>query len=348
MMYFVFDLVVSTFFFGVYTVLVWFATRNLLERKLTTRVNKAMFGIITFMYLLSAGYWAYSVADGVDRSRSFIDLAKNPLKFQPDHTEVTKWSPLFNALTLLNYVLSDGIVVWRAWIICRRDHRKYLWITIFFLILTAITVFLTILFRVIGLVQSPIANLPTNSVLGRGIDILQISTLVTSLLSNLTATGAVGATAWGHWRTIRAAFSESKAGSLRTNHILLLVVESGVFYCLSAIMVLLSSLIRLPQGTLGDLYTPVNVQIAGAYPTIVLLLVSTTRSLSESSFTQGDDSYRDASQPIRFSGVDSDAESTATNSIREQSYLVVVWLYDGDVEYLAREGGASSESTVGG
>ncbi|KAJ7187863.1 hypothetical protein C8R46DRAFT_1340793 [Mycena filopes] len=298
MMYTVFDLVVSTFFFGVYTVLVWFATRNLLERKLTTRVNKAMFGIITFMYLLSAGYWAFSVAYGADTSRSFISLAKNPLQIQPDHTEVTKWSPLFNAITLLNYVLSDGIVVWRAWIICRRDHRKYLWITIFFLILTAITVFLTIIFRVIGLVQSPIANLPLHSVLHRGIDILQISTVGTSLLSNLAATGAVGATAWGHWRTIRAAFSESQARSFRTNRIMLLVVESGVVYCLSAIVFLLSSLIRLPAATMGDLCAPVGVQIAGAYPTIVILLVSNTRSLSESSFVQGDDRY--TSQPIRF------------------------------------------------
>ncbi|KAJ7723557.1 hypothetical protein B0H16DRAFT_339457 [Mycena metata] len=286
-MYFMFGLVVQTAFFGMYTILVFLTTRNLLERKLTTRVNKVMFGIITFMYLLSAGYWAYSVANGVDRTRGFINLAKNPAMIQPNHTAVTQWSPLFNALTLLNYVLSDGIVVWRAWIICRRDHRKYLWTTIVFLVLTALTVFLTILFRLIGMIQSPIVNFPTGSALAKGINVLQVTTLGTSLLSNLTATGAVGATAWGHWRSIRTTFSPGKSSALRTNHILLLVVESGVLYCLSAILVLLSSLIRLPQGTLGDLYTPVNVQIAGAYPTIVLLLVSTKRSLSESSFTEG-------------------------------------------------------------
>jgi len=55
------------------------------------------------------------------------------------------------------------------------------------------------------------------------------------------------------------------------------------------------SLIRLPYGTLGDLYTPLNVQIAGAYPTIVLLLVSSQRSLTDA--TQFSDV---PSRPIEF------------------------------------------------
>ncbi|KAJ7881412.1 hypothetical protein B0H13DRAFT_935198, partial [Mycena leptocephala] len=302
-MYFIFGLVVQTFFFGLYTILIWLSTRMLLERKLKTRVNQVMFGITTFMYLLSAAYWAFSVADGVDRMYEFIGLAVNPFKVTFDHTEVTKWSPLFNAVTLINYVLSDGVVVWRAWVICLRNHRKYLWITVVFLALTALTVTLTIVFRIAGLIVSPIDNLPKGSVLDRGIDILQICTLATSLLSNFTATGVVAATAWlGPLSNHSSAFSKGKANSLKSNRILLLVVESGVLYCISALTVLTASLIRLPQGTLGDLYTPVNVQIAGAYPCVVLLLVSTTKSLSESSFT--DDSYLGTgstpSQPIRF------------------------------------------------
>lgn len=61
--------------------------------------------------------------------------------------------------------------------------------------INTVTVFLTIAFRIAGLVESPIVNLNTHNVLSRGIDILQITTLVTSLLSNLTATGVVAATA---------------------------------------------------------------------------------------------------------------------------------------------------------
>ncbi|KAJ7497675.1 hypothetical protein FB451DRAFT_241047 [Mycena latifolia] len=266
----------------------------LLERKLNTTVNRVMFGITTFMYLLSVAYWAYSVADGVDRIYSYIGIAINPSIPIPDHSQITQWSPLFNAITLINYVLSDGIVVWRAWIICLRKHRKWLWIAIGFLGITTLTVLLTIILRIAGLIKSPIINLSDDDIIRRLIDLFQVTTLATSLLSNLTATGVVSVTALQHWRTIRSNFSDKK--STRSNHILLLVVESGVVYCLSAISVLLSSLIRLPHGTLGDLYTPVQVQIAGAYPTIVLLLVSTQRSLNESTFSE-DATLTDSSMP---------------------------------------------------
>ncbi|KAJ7347020.1 hypothetical protein DFH08DRAFT_208078 [Mycena albidolilacea] len=287
-MYYTVGLMVQTFFFGVYTILIWMSTRMLLERTLRTRVNQVMFGITTFMYLLSAAYWAYSVADGVDRIHEYIDLAIDPFRATFAHTEVTKWSPLFNAVTLINYVLSDGVVIWRAWIICPRNHRKYLWITIVFLALTALAVGLTIACRVANFVISPIDNLPKGSMLARAVDVFQVAAMGTSLLSNLTATGVVGITAWGHWRALRSALSGGKTSTLRTNRILLLVVETGVFYCLSAIIMLFAMLIRLPHGTLGDLYTPVSFQIAGAYPTIVLLLVSTKKSLAESSFSDGE------------------------------------------------------------
>jgi len=268
-----------------------------------------MFAITLFMYLLSAAYWAYNIADGVDRMNGFISVAVNPFQRTFDHTRVTEWSPLFNAVTLINYVLSDGVVVWRAWVVCLRNHRKYLWVTMFFLSVTAITVALTIAFQIVSLVQAPFINLPNDSFLNRAINLVQVITLVTSLLSNLTATSVVGATALRHWRTMRSAFSEKK--STRSNKILVLVVESGVIYCISAITVLLSSLIRLPQGTLGDLYTPVNIQIAGAYPTVVLLLVSTQRSLNETTFT--DETYSDSTpaQPIRFGN---SPNSTVVNS----------------------------------
>ncbi|KAJ7878990.1 hypothetical protein B0H14DRAFT_2436422 [Mycena olivaceomarginata] len=322
LMFFVCGLVVQTFFFGAYTILIWKSTRMLLERTLKTRVNQVMFGITTFMYLLSAAYWAYSFADGVDRITEFITTAVDPFRTTFDHTEVTKWSPLFNAVTLINYVLSDGVVVWRAWIICLRNHRKYLWITVVFLALTALTVSLTIIFRIAGLVASPIDALPKDSILARGINTFQIATLATSLLSNFAATGVVAATALGHWRTIRSAFSAGKASSLWANRILLLVVESGVLYCLSAVTVLLSSLIRLPHGTLGDLYTPINVQIAGAYPVVVLLLVSSKKSLSDSSFDDdefssgGSGSGAPASQAIRIKMAKSTTSSTDEKPIR--------------------------------
>ncbi|KAJ7072056.1 hypothetical protein C8F01DRAFT_226271 [Mycena amicta] len=318
--YCIVGLTVQTLFFGVYTILIWLSTRMLLERRLKTTVNKVMFVITVFMYLLSAAFWIYSIADCVDRIQGLVSQAKRPGLRQPDHTKVTMWSPLINAVVAINYVLSDGVVVWRAWILCLRNHRKYLWISIFLLGCTAISVCIWIVFRIVGTAISPIVSLDETSLLGRGIDFIQVVILFASTLSNLTATGVVSATAWRHWKTIRAAFSQQKANSNRSNRILLLIVETGVFYCLVALIGLAGTLIRLPQGTLGDFYMPVNIQIAGIYPTIVLLLVSKQNSLDESAF--GEDSNFNStphvSQPIRFASssrpsLQSDGMSFARN-----------------------------------
>ncbi|KAJ7141396.1 hypothetical protein C8R44DRAFT_693227 [Mycena epipterygia] len=135
--YIVLGLVVQTFFFGVYTVLIVLSTQMLLKRGLKTRSNKVMFTITVFMYLLSAAYWAYSVADVVDRMRNCINYPQNSFHCSAGpYDAVNKWSPLFNAIVLVNYIISDAVVVWRAWILCL-NHRKYLCIMIFFWALTA-------------------------------------------------------------------------------------------------------------------------------------------------------------------------------------------------------------------
>ncbi|KAJ7141446.1 hypothetical protein C8R44DRAFT_246963 [Mycena epipterygia] len=316
LIYDILGLVLQTFFFGVYTVLIVLSTRMLLKRGLKTRSNKVMFMITLFMYLLSAAYWAYSVADVVDRMRNYINDLQNPLNYSASHDTVTKWSPLFNAIVLVNYILSDAVVVWRAWILCLRNHRKYLSIAIFFLGLTAISVTGTIIFRIIALVEAPSAQLPNSSYLVQGINILQISNLSMSLISNFSATAVVGATAWRHRQSLRVAFADNKKRT-KADQVLTLLVESGLLYCVSGLTVLVASLIRLPQGTLGDLYTPINVQIAvsfysafpvvqsnslyaqGAYPLVVLLLVTMQRSLTETTFLNTFEGSA-PSHPIQF------------------------------------------------
>ncbi|KAJ6487115.1 hypothetical protein C8R47DRAFT_515635 [Mycena vitilis] len=294
------ELALQTLFYGVYTVLTVLSTRMLLKRSLKTRANHVMFLLTIFAYSLSSLYWAYSVTDCVDRMKHYVQVAQNLGELTDDHDGVTKFSPLFNALILVNYIFSDGVVVWRAWIISSRNYRKYLCVTIAFWALTAVTVTSTIVFRIIALIQSPYAQLPDSSYLVKGVNILQLCNLAFSLISNLSATAVVGITAWHHRQSIRAAFADNKK-STKADRILVLVVESGLLYCVSGLAVLAASLIRLPHGTLGDIYTPINVQIAGAYPPLVLLLVSMQRSLNETTFLDTFEGSR-PSRPIQFGG----------------------------------------------
>ncbi|KAJ7037307.1 hypothetical protein C8F04DRAFT_1232725 [Mycena alexandri] len=269
-------LVAQTFFFGTYSVLIVLSTRILLRRGLKTPMQHVLFVGTLLMYTLSAAYWAYSVALSADRMHNYTKDVLTPADFSDDHTPVTKWNPLFNSLVLVNYVCSDAVVVWRAWIIAStpasRNYRKYLYITCFFLVLTFFSVTGTIVFQIIGVIEFPLHRMPDNSYLTYGTNVLQTMNLVFSLISNLIATAIVATMVFRHRKMLRAALAEDKKITVK---ILTLLAESGALYCISTVTTMIAGLIRLPvAGTLGDLYTPVNIQIAGAYPSVVLIIWS--------------------------------------------------------------------------
>jgi len=282
-MYLLAGLVVQTLFFGAYTVIIFLSTRMLMRRGLKARVNRILLTVTLFMYMLSASYWTYCFVDLVNRIQTYIENPQGPTAF-------SKWLVLFNALIFVNYILSDAIVIWRARLICSPEHRKYLYFPLLLMMLAALCVTGVIALRVVTV--SDFTTSERGSFV-KAINMLQISGLTMSLVSNVSATGVVGITAWRHRQIICDGFNRTTKG----NNILRLLLESGVFYCLSAMFVLASSLIRLPYNTLGDLYGPVHLQIAGAYTPIVLLLVSMQRSLSDTSFLG---TVRDSFNPTSF------------------------------------------------
>ncbi|KAJ7072003.1 hypothetical protein C8F01DRAFT_223801 [Mycena amicta] len=267
MMYRNFTLTVQTFFFGGYSILMLFATRLFIQRGLKTTSTRVLFGLSLFMYMVSTAYWAYTVADVVAATQNFID----PTNVEWAHffDQVSIPFTLWNAIVLINFVVSDGIVIWRAWVICRRNHRIYLLIPTAFLLFTAATTGGLITLRTIDIVSpGSISRAPFT----RAISVMQLSNMTTSLISNLTATGLIGIEAWGHRRTIKHAFAKR---TTKVTQVLVLLLESGTIYCSTGVIGIVSQLIHLPHGTLNDLLVPVNIQLAGAYAPALLLLIST-------------------------------------------------------------------------
>ncbi|KAJ7772651.1 hypothetical protein DFH07DRAFT_168485 [Mycena maculata] len=268
-LYLVASMVIQTLVFGAYTVLIILSTRMLI-RGLKTPTNMILLIITGFMYLLSAAYWFYRFADIMNRVQIYTsDLQNLP--------EPSTWFTLFNAVVLVNYILSDGVVWWRARLICSPDRRKYMYFPLLFVVLTFISAAALIGLRITAFFS---LELQYSGAFLEAINTLQIAGLGLSLISNVSATGIVGIAAWRHRKTIRVAFHKPTQGY----QIMRLLLESGILYCISGVIVLASSLIRLPYNTLGDLYSPINIQIAGAYTPVVLLLVSAQRGLGETSF----------------------------------------------------------------
>ncbi|KAJ7045887.1 hypothetical protein C8F04DRAFT_939631 [Mycena alexandri] len=301
--YFSFALVVQTFFFGAYTILILLSTRILLKRGLKSGAGKALFFIGLAMYFLTMAHWAYSMADVFARMQMYIFPETIPY-----YSRVIEPYNLFNALILLNITASDGIVVWRSSVICSRDHRKFLLLPVAFLILTTFAVTGTIALRIADLAAPGFAE---GKAFVEVINILQVGGVGASLISNLSSTAVVGATAWRHRQSIQAAFQRQT----NADRILMLLLESGLLYAISGITVIVSMLVHLPHGTLGDIYIPVNTQVAGAYAPIVLLLVRKQKSLNDTDFL-GSGSSTLPSRDVHSPGQRPDAVSAIQFPVR--------------------------------
>ncbi|KAJ3555404.1 hypothetical protein NM688_g2597 [Phlebia brevispora] len=255
------SLVFESFFFGIYAMLVPFSVHILMKRGLRSLTNLFMFTAMFVPFVLSMLYWAVQIAEQAVHIQTFFVHRENR-----DTINITTFSSLFNGIILINYILGDAIVVWRSWVMSDR-----IWQTATYPYRTAcghngISVAATVL-ATIGVKTATFVlfadgtddSAPTVN----AINVLQVTTLVISLLTNLTATGFISHKAWHYRITVKA--------GLMTRALTLMFV-----------------FIPLTFGTLGDIYLRVNAEIAGIYPTIVVALVGLERTLNDTTFWRSD------------------------------------------------------------
>ncbi|KAL0571992.1 hypothetical protein V5O48_009972 [Marasmius crinis-equi] len=242
-------------------------------------VRKYLLLMSMFMFLVSAGYWILKVIN------FFQLISLNLIGGLPAlsiRTPVSNAQSISGAFVLINYALTDAVVLWRAWVLCSTDFKKSLYVPLCFLccassiyqflsliapkliLLYLATILATIIIRIT--IQSiPLTDEdPQLKKLTRAIDICQVANVAFSLLLNLTSTALIAIKAWRFRRWIRFDLEALKSQRTKGEKIMALLIESGLLYCLSGITVLVSTLVRLPHGTLGDIYTPMNTQIASS------------------------------------------------------------------------------------
>ncbi|KAH9052655.1 hypothetical protein EDB87DRAFT_1835709 [Lactarius vividus] len=262
--------------------LILISTYLMIQKGLRSPSQKILFGVIVFMFSLSTTYLAVSMADLIILIKTWylvIDLSESTGTRSPTETLLV----LFNALAPINYVLTDGVVVWRAWIICRDESRKLLRAPIVMLVLTMFGVASTIGVRIFINVD------PVNRGKGRlatTINVFQETTYISSLVTNILGTGVISLKAWRYRRWIVADLQHVVDKRTKAEKVLALLVESGVFYIFSGAFMVAASLIRLPGShfTLESLYSQAAVHLAGMYPAIVVILVNREASMDKTLF----------------------------------------------------------------
>ncbi|KAI0260158.1 hypothetical protein BC834DRAFT_1028667 [Gloeopeniophorella convolvens] len=272
LLYHVIGIVCQSICYGVYVTLFPISTYLMIQKGVGTKVRKFLLGMSITMFALSTLYFVLSMASLVQLISDWL-IPVNPTISNPSNTYLL----LFSALVFINYGLTDGVVVWRAWVLCGDDNRKLLLASMFFLGCTSLTVGSTMAIRIALTVMPP--SDPRRRPLPRAIDVGQVGGLVLSLVTNVLATSAVALKAWRRRKEIAGIdIVERTSGA---GEILVLLTESGALYTMSLTTYLICVFVRLPHGTLGDLYTPVHTQIAGIYPVVVLLLINQGYSLDK-------------------------------------------------------------------
>ncbi|KAH9025926.1 hypothetical protein EDB84DRAFT_1503464 [Lactarius hengduanensis] len=275
------NLIIQSTIYGIYASLIPVSMHIMMKKGLHTLSQKVLFGVIVFMFSLSTASLAVSIADLIILIKAWYlvtDLSESAGTRSPTESLLV----LFNSLTAISYALTDGVVVWRAWVICRDEYRNLLTAPIVMLILTMLGVAATIGVRVFINID------PANRVdrLADTIDVFQEITFISSLLTNILGTGIISLKAWRYRRWIVTDLQRVVNKRTKAERVLALLVESGVLYVFSGALLVASSLVHLPGShfVLGSFFLQAAVHLAGMYPVIVVILVSREASMDKTLF----------------------------------------------------------------
>ncbi|KAH8980152.1 hypothetical protein EDB86DRAFT_2813917 [Lactarius hatsudake] len=266
---------------GIYASLIPVSTHIMMKKGLHTPSQKTMFGVIVFMFSLSTASLAVSIADLIILIKAWYlvtDLSESGGTKSPTEALLV----LFNSLAAISFSLTDGVVVWRAWVICHDECRKLLIAPIVTLILTMLGVVATIGVRIF--INIDLVNRENH--LADTIVVFQEITFISSLITNILGTGIISLKAWRYRRWIVTDLQRVVNKRTKAERVLALLVESGVLYVFSGAMLVARSFVHLPGSHLGlgSFFLQAAVHLAGMYPVIVVILVSREASMDKTLF----------------------------------------------------------------
>ncbi|KAK7464346.1 hypothetical protein VKT23_006513 [Stygiomarasmius scandens] len=182
-----------------------------------------------------------------------------------------EWDRLYKALVVLsrvNYLLSDGIVVWRAYILYPRNVK-----------VRALLTFCMAGSIVAAFVDGALSLKFESRTHSEREGFISFILFIPLLLTNLISTCLVAFRAWEYRKHVSSAMSQDRQSGDKpiVERVLILLVESGVIYIAYWVISMMSALALM--GPLGNgILECVLPQIAGIYLTIIILLVAFQKS----------------------------------------------------------------------
>ncbi|KAF5376311.1 hypothetical protein D9615_008468 [Tricholomella constricta] len=205
--------------FGAFIILFSFSAFALLQRGLASRATQAMLGTTLIAFLVSSVMTiSYFIAYVISAKGALVESAGilDKLMFARVNERLFLYSDIIAVTSMLIPILSDGVVIWRAWVL----YPDKQWIM---LVPCALLV---------GTIGATVANLvllfkgSQNPLLVPVSDIVFTASLALSLGTNVAATGLIIYKLWGHLRFVRQMGIKQDSTS-SVQKILIVLVESG-------------------------------------------------------------------------------------------------------------------------
>ncbi|KAL1686363.1 hypothetical protein GGG16DRAFT_117969 [Schizophyllum commune] len=199
------------------------------------------------------------------------------------------------------YILSDALVVWRAWVLW--PHSR----------LARGALMLGMIGSVVGAVIREVEVSPQARAFGRvAFTPKSLAFTLPLVITNVLATTLVGAQVWAYRRDVAASLGPFLSGS-RVGGILLLLLESGVVFCVICITIVVLVAYAPPMANVNSIVVVTDVLqfSVGTYATFVILVVTVYQRRTARSMIHGQSSFMAS---IRFVSPTSGADASLASS----------------------------------
>ncbi|ESK85691.1 hypothetical protein Moror_9918 [Moniliophthora roreri MCA 2997] len=275
---------VESVFWAIYVVLFMFAMRIQLKRGVRSLTSIILLLVSIFLFASSTALWAMYVVDLLTQFRIFF-LKYPELRLADRVAQVDigleKFGLPEESLFLLNMIVGDGVVIWRAWVLCGHSRlQKLVYIPI--VMVMAAFAFVVIALDCLG--NNGFVSQSTESSGSKTCQWGEPIAWGISLMTNITSTSIIAARAWGHHCFVCKTFGSKRRRSQAEN-VLLILVDSGFIYCLfwlSQLILFFPVAFGTPAQRMYSILSGMGEQISGLYPTLIIILVNMQRSMSDS------------------------------------------------------------------
>ncbi|RDB27855.1 hypothetical protein Hypma_002307 [Hypsizygus marmoreus] len=268
-------------FHGAFTLLFGMSTVSIIRQGIQRRPQLNMFIVTTLSFTIATLYLGAQIAAMSTTVHTFLISNVDPPL--PAKVDRYRWKvfPLNLIIVWANElvpIFSDAVIIWRSWVIFERQKRAMIGPLVLWLgtIATA--------FAYLGLSSSyeGVQNLNTSSVQ----QYLFTANIALSLATNATATMLIGYRLWMHRKSVAGILGPTTT----VLNILVILVESGVLYCLLQLVTLIMSI--APDGGTGgvpgsaewvaaQIFSAAYFEISAMYAVVIIVLVNARRSITD-------------------------------------------------------------------